>query len=597
MPFGAKVESDGVRFALWASSAGHVTLVCDGTRTDMPAAGQGWYKSLNGAAKAGSRYMFEIGGKLAVPDPASRAQVGDVKGDSLVVDPGAYPWSDAAWTGRPWEDVVLSEIHVGTATPEGTFAGLAEKLEHLRDAGLTAIELLPIADCPGARNWGYDGVLAFAPNAAYGAPDDLKRLIDRAHGLGLMVFLDVVYNHFGPDGNYLPVYADKFFTDRHQTPWGAGLNFDGASGEVVREFFMHNALYWLEEFHFDGLRFDAVHAILDDSETHILEELAERVRATLPDRHIHLVLENENNQASLLTRTDGLRAVHFDAQWNDDIHHCWHRLLTGESESYYADFGADTVARLGRCLAEGFAYQGEYSENLDHNRGESSKDLPPQAFVAFLQNHDQVGNRALGERLTQLADPKPLALARAFLCLSPQIPMLFMGEEWGAKTPFQFFVDFADDPDLSQAIRDGRRREFARFAAFAGASADKVPDPTLVKTFETSKLDWAERDHPDHKAILDETASLLALRRTEIVPLVKSGLRHASYRRLDVGGLIVTWLFTGGDLSFVANFGPRGLALADPIAEDIVWRSTALGENDAVAHLPAWTGLVVRGAL
>lgn len=597
MPFGTKVESDGVRFALWAPSAERVALVCDGVRTEMPPAGQGWYKTLHAPAKGGSRYTFEIDGKLSVPDPASRAQAAEIKGDSLVVDPAAFTWSDAAWSGRAWEEVALLEVHVGTATPEGTFTALAGKLERFRDAGLTAIELLPIADCPGARNWGYDGVLPFAPNAAYGTPADLKHLIDRAHGLGLMVFLDVVYNHFGPDGNYLPVYASKFFTDRHQTPWGAGLNFDGDAGEAVREFFIHNALYWLEEFHFDGLRFDAVHAILDDSETHILEELSERVREALPDRHIHLVLENEKNQASLLTRTDGLRPVHFDAQWNDDIHHCWHRLLTGEHESYYSDFGGDTVARLGRCLAEGFAYQGEYSENLEHNRGESSKDLPPQAFVAFLQNHDQVGNRALGERLTQLADPKPLALARAFLCLSPQIPMLFMGEEWGATTPFQFFVDFADDPALSQAIRDGRRREFARFAAFAGEKATKVPDPTLNATFEASKLDWAEPARPPHSAILAETTALLSLRQVEIVPLVKSGLRHASYRRLEAGGLVVTWLFSGGDLTFVANFGPQSLTLAEPVVDDIFWRSTALGESSALAQLPAWTGFAMRGTL
>ena len=597
MPFGAKVETDGVRFAIWAPSAKRVALLCDGTTHEVPSAGQGWFKCLQRQAKAGSRYMYQIDGDLRVPDPAARGQADLVKGDSLVIDPAAYIWGDAAWTGRPWEEVVLSEVHVGTATPEGTFVALTSKLETFRDAGLSAIELLPIADCPGMRNWGYDGVLPFAPNTAYGTPDDLKRMIDRAHALGLMVFLDAVYNHFGPDGNYLPVYANKFFTDRHQTPWGAGLNFDGEAGEVVREFFIHNALYWLEEFHFDGLRLDAVHAILDDSDTHILTELATRVRETFGDRHVHLVLENERNAAQLLTRTDGLRPVLFDAQWNDDIHHCWHRLLTGETEGYYADFGGDTVARLGRCLAEGFAYQGEYSENLEHERGEPSKDLPPQAFVAFLQNHDQIGNRALGERLTQLADAKPLALARAFLCLSPQIPMFFMGEEWGAKTPFRYFVDFADDPALSQAIRDGRRREFARFAAFSGAGAKNVPDPTERGTFDASKLDWSELDEPDHRAIFDETSALLALRRAEIVPLVKSGLRHASYRRLDEGGLCVTWLFTGGDLSFLANFGTRNLTLREPVADDVIWRSAALGAGDAVKHLPGWTGVVARGAL
>ena len=597
MPFGAKVDGEGVRFAFWAPSARQVSLRCDGVVHAMPSAGQGWFKCLLPDAKGGSRYMFVLEGGMAVPDPASRAQVEILKGDSCVVDPAAHQWSDAAWTGRPWEEVVLSEIHVGTATPEGTFAALTAKLETFRDAGITAIELLPIADCPGERNWGYDGVLPFAPNAAYGAPDALKQLIDRAHGLNMMVFLDVVYNHFGPDGNYLPIYAKSFFTDRHQTPWGAGLNFDGEAGEVVREFFIHNALYWLEEFHFDGLRLDAVHAILDDSDTHILDEIATRVREAFPDRQVHLVLENEANEARRLVRTDGLRPLLYDAQWDDDIHHCWHRLLTGESESYYADFGGDTVARLGRCLAEGFAYQGEYSENLEHERGEPSKDLPPQAFVAFLQNHDQVGNRALGERLTRLAEARPLALARAALLLSPQIPMLFMGEEWGATTPFQFFVDFSDDPALSTAVRDGRRREFARFAAFSGERADHVPDPTDRATFLASKLDWRELDDPEHRAIFDETAGLLAIRRDEIVPLVKSGLRHASYRRLDEGGLQVTWLFAGGDLTFLANFGSHSLNLHAPVNDDILWRSAALGASGAVAHLPSWTGLVVRATL
>ena len=595
MPFGAKLETDGIRFALWAPTAATVGLICDGVELPMPAVGQGWHKLVAPAARKGSLYSFRIDGHLDVPDPASRRQTSETKGPSIVVDPDEFEWTDAAWSGRPWEDAVLSEMHVGTATQEGTFAALTDKLERLADVGITAIELLPLSDCPGTRTWGYDGVLHYAPNGAYGSPDDLKRLVDHAHALGLMVFIDVVYNHFGPDGNYLHVYCGSFFTERHQTPWGAGLNLDGASGEVVREFFIHNALYWLEEFHVDGLRLDAVHAIMDDSDPHILAELATRVRAAFPDRHVHLVLENEKNEASWLTRTNGTEPVFYDAQWNDDIHHCWHRLLTGESESYYADFGGDTIATLGRCLAEGFAYQGDVSPVHGRPRGELSKDLPPQAFVAFLQNHDQVGNRAFGDRLTTLATPERLALARALLLLSPQIPMLFMGEEWASRTPFLYFVDFADDPALSKAIRDGRRREFRAFAAFADPHAAEIPDPTSAQTFTASKLDWSEAARSHHREVRAETRDLLRLRRAAVIPLLKSGFRTAHYRRMGPGGLETVWQFGDGNLTFLANFNEVPLQVP-AITQKVLWKSAAVRHTKNGAELPAWTGLVLRGA-
>ncbi|MGU3538207.1 malto-oligosyltrehalose trehalohydrolase [Methylobacterium sp. A54F] len=593
MDFGAEISGDGVRFALWAPTAGDVTLVVDGADHAIPKAGGGWRRVTLPGVGAGARYGYRIDGDLVVPDPAARFQPDDVSGLSEVIDPAAYAWRDSGWKGRPFEEAVIYEAHVGTATPEGTYAGLAEKLPALRDLGVTAIELLPLADFKGSRNWGYDGVLPYAPDGAYGRPDDLKRLIDRAHELGLMVYLDAVYNHFGPAGNYLNAYAKTFFTERHQTPWGAGINFDGReSGHTVRQFFIQNALYWLEEYHFDGLRFDAVHAILDDSPTHFLQELGETVRRTFPDRQIHLMLENEANQARWLERdTAGKPRMH-DAQWADDLHHCWHVLLTGEDSGYYASFSDKPVEHLARCLAEGFAYQGEPFRTLDnHPRGEPSGHLPPSAFVTFLQNHDQVGNRALGERLSHLADPAKLDLARAGLLLAPQIPMLWMGEEWSASTPFLFFVDFAPDTELNTAVREGRRREFKSFAAFADDTS-VIPDPTEAKTFTDSRLDWSERERSPHREVLAETTRLLALRRDVLVPLAKSGYRGAAAHLPRPDVVDCTWRFGTGTWRFVGNVG------ADPFTPElgagrVVWTNAPDGTGRA---LPAWTGVFIEGA-
>ncbi|WP_336486120.1 malto-oligosyltrehalose trehalohydrolase [Methylobacterium nigriterrae] len=591
MAFGSEIVDGGVRFALWAPTARDVVLVVDGVDHAAPEAGEGWRKATVPGAKAASRYGFRIDGDLVVPDPASRFQPDDVSGLSEVIDPRAYAWSDEGWRGRPFEEAVIYEVHVGTATPEGTYAGLERRLEDLRDLGVTAIELLPIADFKGGRNWGYDGVLPYAPDAAYGRPEDLKRLIDRAHSLGLMVFLDAVYNHFGPAGNYLHAYAGTFFTERHQTPWGAGINFDGReSGHVVRQYFLQNALYWLEEYHFDGLRFDAVHAILDDSERHFLAELGETVRERLPGRRIHLILENEANQARWLERDGTGTPRQHSAQWADDLHHCWHVLLTGEDAGYYESFADRPVEHLARCLSEGFAYQGEPFRTLDnHPRGEPSAHLPPAAFVTFLQNHDQVGNRALGERLSHIADPDRLALARAGLLLAPQIPMLWMGEEWSASTPFLFFVDFAPDEDLNRAVREGRRREFKSFAAFADDTS-VIPDPTEARTFRDSKLDWSERERSPHREVLADTRSLLALRRDVVVPLTKSRYlgATATLPRPDV--VDCTWRFEGGSYRFVANVGPDPFS-ADPMGGRAFWTNAP----DGSGRLPGWTGLFLAG--
>jgi maltooligosyltrehalose trehalohydrolase len=597
MPFGAEQTDGGIRFALWAPSAKSVTLARGPSRLPMPMIGQGWYKLVDPDAKPGETYGFSIDGSDdLVPDPASRFQPSDDDRRSAILDPCAFDWSDGAWSGRPWSEAVIAEVHVGTATREGTYAALRDRLEHFRDTGITAIELMPIAETPGKRTWGYDGVLPFAPNNAYGSPNDLKAFVDRAHGLGLMVMLDVVYNHFGPSGNFLHAYAKSFFTERHQTPWGSGINFDGeTAGDVVREFFIQNALYWLEEYHLDGLRFDAVHAIKDDSERHFLEELADRIRSSFPGRAVHLVLENEHNEASRLARDDDATAPLYDAQWDDDIHHCWHRLLTGEHEGYYGDFGGDTVKRLGRCLAEGFAYQGDYSQNLERDRGELTTGLPPQAFVAFLQNHDQIGNRAHGERLTTLADAKKLQLARAALLLAPQIPMLFMGEEWGATTPFQFFVDFEGDEPLRQAIREGRAREFERFSAFK-TSGKPIPDPVSPETFKTSSLDWSDLERAPYVGVLAETRDLLALRHKAVTPLMKSGFIESRYKRLGASGLEVSWRFGDGALRLLANFEAPSLAVATASGETILWASETIQPGKSI-ELPPWTGVFLLGAI
>ena len=440
----------------------------------MPADEGGWFELVTAAA-AGSRYRYQLDNGLRIADPAARAQEDDVQGPSLVVDPHRYAWQNPAWAGRPWSQTVLYELHVGTFSDEGTFDGVRQKLSHLAGLGVTAIELMPLADFAGRRNWGYDGVLPFAPDRAYGEPDDLKRLIDEAHGLGLMVFLDVVYNHFGPDGNYLPLLAPEFFTEDIPTPWGAAINY---ALRPVRDFVIDNALYWLEEYRFDGLRLDAVHAIEDASEVHILTELAETVRWVIGrERYVHLVLENDANQARYLERDAGGHTLHYDAQWNDDFHHVAHALLTGERAGYYADYADRPVERLARALDRGFIYQGEPSAHRGGvPRGEPSGDLPPLAFVDFLQNHDQIGNRAFGERLTTLAEPARLKMMQALLLLAPQVPLLFMGEEWGAEEPFLFFCDFHDE--LADAVREGRRREFAHFPEFANAAARaRIPDP------------------------------------------------------------------------------------------------------------------------
>ena len=595
MPFGAEVQPDGsVRFRLWAPAAKDVALNLEKVKSaplPLAPAGQGWFELITSHARSGSLYRFEIDSKTLVPDPASRFQPHDVHGPSEVIDASAFPWNDRNWRGRPWEEAVIYELHVGTFTPEGTFRGVEQKLDYLRDLGITAIELMPLSDFPGARNWGYDGVLPFAPDSSYGRPEDLKQLIQSAHTKGLMVLLDVVYNHFGPEGNYLHLYSPQFFTDRHRTPWGDAINFDGPESRSVRDFFIQNAFYWLEEYHFDGLRLDAVHAIVDDSTPNILTELAQTVRERFgEERFVHLILENGDNIARYLRRDKNGAVRLYNAQWNDDIHHALHALLTGESDGYYADYVQDPMRHLCRCLREGFAYQGEYSEYHASLRGEPSADLPPSAFVSFLQNHDQVGNRAFGERISQLADPKALKAVMEILLLAPSPPLLFMGEEFAADTPFLFFCDFHGD--LAAAVTAGRRNEFARFSKFSSDEVrNSIPDPNSEQTFLKSKLDWNSLLADSHTKWLSFYRELLSLRRRIIAPRVGNTL--GSRCELDAQNrlLSIDWFFKdSAQLELRANLGSDSNIEVPRLSGPLFYASSA--EVRAVVTrktLPPWS--------
>lgn len=574
MPFGATPGPDGVRFRLWAPGQARVSLEIIGAAEPiaMNALDDGWHELSTAEAAPGLRYRFALGDGTRVPDPASRSQPEDVHGPSEVVEPRAYAWGDAAWRGRPWEEAVVYELHVGAFTPEGTFRAAVERLDHLVALGVTALQLMPIAEFSGDRGWGYDGVLPYAPEASYGRPDDLKALVEAAHTRGLMVFLDVVYNHFGPDGNYLGAYAPDFFTARHKTPWGDAINYDGARGRPVRDFMIHNALYWLEEYHFDGLRLDAVHAIVDDSPTHLLDELAARVRRTLgQDRHVHLILENERNEARRLERHADGGPRTYTAQWNDDVHHVLHVAATGEDAGYYGDYAGDGE-KLGRALAEGFAFQGETMAYSGEPRGEPSAGLPPTAFVSFIQNHDQIGNRAFGDRLDATAPAEAMrALAAVFLLL-PQVPMLFMGEEWAAAEPFPFFCDFHDE--LGEAVREGRRGEFARFPEFQDeASRARIPDPIAETTFRSAKLDWAARSREPHAGRLDLYRRLLEVRRREIVPRLGGTLRRSgAWETIGAAAVGVGWpLEDGGRLALSAALSSSGVEGADLRPGRAIW--------------------------
>ncbi|MBV9342684.1 MAG: malto-oligosyltrehalose trehalohydrolase [Acidobacteria bacterium] len=590
MPFGAEYRGDGTAsFRLWAPRASSLALRLGEKELPMRRAEEGWFEILT-EAQAGSRYHFRIDGQHHVPDPASRFQPRGVHGDSELVDPDAFTWEDENWQGRSWNEAVVYELHVGSFSPEGTYAGLENRLDHLSELGVSAIELMPLASFPGERNWGYDGVLPYAPACCYGRPADLKHLVQTAHKKNLMVFLDVVYNHFGPEGNYLHLYAPQFFSDRYRTPWGQAINFDGPGCRTVRDYYIHNALYWLEEYHFDGLRLDAVHAIRDSSKPDILTELAQGVHQRFTGkREIHLILENDNNASRYLGARHEHKPALYTAQWNDDIHHALHVLIAGERDGYYVDYAPDPTRHLGRCLAEGFSFQGESSPlRQGRPRGEPSRELPPTCFVSFLQNHDQIGNRALGERIVRLADPRAIRTALTILLLAPAPPLIFMGEEFGATTPFLFFCDFG--AELAGKVTEGRRAEFARFEQFRSpAGAARIPDPNDIDTFLASKLDWNSLPDEPHCRWLDFYKELLRCRREAINPQLADIVPGQSeYEPLAAGAVRVRWALSHGrKLELLANVSAVSVPLSEKPQGHLLYREPA--EEAGLSELPPFS--------
>ncbi|MWD27834.1 malto-oligosyltrehalose trehalohydrolase [Aquicoccus sp. SCR17] len=564
--WGAVPQGDGDwLFRLWAPGLDRLTLRLEGDDIAMSPGTDGWF-SCTAPAEEGDSYAYVMPDGLVVPDPASRRQEEGVHGPSRLTAPREQPF----WAGRPWEEAVIYELHLGTFTEVGTCRAAIGELPALAELGITAIEIMPVAQFGGDRGWGYDGVLPYAPHPAYGSPDDLRALVSAAHELGLMVLLDVVYNHFGPDGNYLHAYAPDFFDPDRHTPWGAGIDY---TRPPVRRFFIENAIYWLREFGFDGLRLDAIDQIRDPSRPDLLVELAVELRAALPGRPVHLTTEDNRNVAYLHERAADGSVPLYSGEWNDDFHNAAHVAATGEAEGYYEPYAADPWPLLGRALAEGFAFQGE------GGRGEPSAHLPPAAFVDFLQNHDQVGNRALGERLSALAHPEMLEALTAMLLLSPHIPMIFMGDEYAEPRPFLFFAGF--EGELGQAVTKGRRGEFAGFSSFAAA---EIPDPIDPETFRASTLDRRHRETAEGRAAQDRMRELLALRHRHIVPYL-AGTGAGSGRLLTArdGLIAVDWQLNGATLALRANLGETEVELP-PAAGDEIHRVGRPGAPRSVLH-------------
>jgi maltooligosyltrehalose trehalohydrolase len=523
-------------FRVWAPKPERVEVEVGGRRVPMARVDEaGWCEAEVADAGPGADYRFVLDGQ-PVPDPRSPWQPEGVHGPSRLVDHDAFAWTDQGWVGRDLRFAVTYELHVGTFTPEGTFDAVIPRLDHLVDLGVDVVELLPVAEFPGTRGWGYDGVDLYAPHHAYGGPDGLKRLVDACHGKGLAVVIDVVYNHLGPAGNYLGRFG-PYFTDRYRTPWGDALNFDGPDSDPVRAFFVDNAEMWLRDYHADGLRLDAVHAILDQSATHLLEAVARRA-AAVPGWPRFVIAESDLNDPRVVARPEA-GGYGVDAQWSDDFHHALHVALTGEKSGYYASFRG--LADVAVALERAFVYVGQYAPSRRRSFGRAPEGIPMWRFLGYLQNHDQVGNRAAGERSSALMSAGRLKVAAALVLLSPFVPMLFEGEEWGASTPFQYFTDH-DDPKLGRAVSEGRRREFASF----GWAPEDVPDPQDPATFERSKLAWDEVGRSPHAELLQWHKDLIALRRREPAESVEV--------RVDEGaGWIV---MERGRLAVAANIGP-----------------------------------------
>ncbi|HFZ0817760.1 TPA: malto-oligosyltrehalose trehalohydrolase [Enterobacter cloacae] len=543
------ISGDVVRFRVWAEGQQQLTLRLAERDLPMTAVGNGWFQIDVPGVTHGTEYQFVLQDGMAVPDPASRAQKGDVNGSSVVIDPGRYQPINPDWAGRPWEETVIYELHIGTFTPQGTFRAAIDKLPYLAELGITQLEVMPVSQFGGSRGWGYDGVLLYAPHSAYGTPEDFHAFIDAAHGLGLSVVLDIVLNHFGPEGNYLPLLSPAFFDAQRMTPWGNGIAYER---EPVRHYILDAPLFWLTEYRLDGLRFDAIDQIKDTASKHILQQIAETIREALPDRHIHLTTEDSRNVIFLHPRDEKGATPLFTAEWNDDFHNAAHVFATGETHAYYQDFAFEPEKKFARALAEGFVYQGEVSLQTGHSRGVECHTQPPTFFVDFIQNHDQTGNRAQGERLITLAGADKTRVLLAALLLSPHIPLLFMGEEYGETNPFLFFTDFHGD--LAKAVREGRAKEFTGHSGHDG----DVPDPNDEQTFARSKLDWHNVTTAQGKSWLRFTRSLLVLRHRYLVPLLRpGGTVEGKIVKTAPGMVAVSWSFPTGTLSLALNIGNK----------------------------------------
>lgn len=575
-------------FRVWAPSARSVAVQIGGERRPMTADAKGWWSADVASAPAGTEYAFVVDGSEPLPDPRSPSQPKGVDGPSEVVDHGAFAWSDARWQPPPLAGALLYELHVGTFTPAGTFDAAIDRLDHLVDLGVTHVELMPVQEFAGERGWGYDGVDLYAPHRAYGGPAGLKRLVDACHRRGLSVILDVVYNHLGPAGNYLSRFG-PYFTDRYATPWGPAVNLDGAESDEVRRFLCDNALQWLRDYRFDGLRVDAVHAIHDASAVHFLEQLALEVEAleAAVGRRLVVIAESDLNDPRVV-RPREVGGYGHHAQWNDDFHHALHAVLTGESDGYYADFGS--LADLATSLASGFVYDGRYSAHRRRRHGRPPTGLSGRSFVGFLQNHDQIGNRARGERTSHLVGTAGLKLGAALVLTAPFVPMLFQGEEWGASSPFLYFCDFAD-PELARAVREGRRREFAAF----GWRPEDVPDPLDRATFLRAKLDWSELEREPHAEVLAWHRALVRLRRER--PELRDGRFPTEQVRCDERD---RWLaFARGSVLVACNFADRANAIPCEAGAEtrVLLASDARIERRGDAlHLPAESVAIVETA-
>jgi len=517
------INHNTVHFKVWAPLADAMSVRIHSSTPDrysLTPTETGYWEGTVSPLPADTLYRFIINQNLERPDPASRFQPNGVHEPSVIVDPSTFTWRDHDWKGLSLESLIIYELHVGTFTPKGTFEAIIDKLPYLRDTlGITAIELMPVAQCPGVRNWGYDGTYLFAPQANYGGPEGLKRLVDACHAQGLAVIMDVVYNHLGPEGNYLGEYG-PYFTHRYPTPWGQAINYDGPQSDPVRHFIISNALYWVTEYHIDALRLDAIHGIFDFSAKHVLQELGEAVheQAKHLGRTIHVIAESDLNDSPVINPLKK-GGYGLDSQWSDDFHHTLHCVLTGEQNGYYEDFGK--LQQLATAMKDRFVYSGQYSSHRQRCHGNSAKQASPTQFVVFSQNHDQVGNRALGDRLSTLVAWDALKPAAAAVLLSPNIPLLFMGEEYGERAPFLYFIDHGD-PGLVEAVRQGRKAEFASFGW------TDVPDPYAQTTFDQSRLQWKDERTGEQHCLLNWYQTLITLRKS--IPSLGAGHKKDTFR-------------------------------------------------------------------